>query len=271
MGQKLRTALEERCVPAIRFESLWDARLAEGQPVVRLLLGDQWWEVRLKHGAWRSGQSAAYEKIASGKAYGELFFFAPRTGAAQRSDGDPAHGEIKCRVVAWLPREQMEGPLRDALPVQANQFDAGEYDEQTMPVGEMDIRHLRDAIRANRVSFPSQIPALTKHDRPDLQRKLAQLYFVLGWDCDSIGQRYGLSHVRVRQLLNTWKCRAAHAGYIQYIPSVEAISQQLMVTLPPHPIAEPASGLATRFVPAPYPSAPGFFPYPNHEHSIPAR
>jgi len=37
---------------------------------------------------------------------------------------------------------------------------------------ELRIAKLRKAIRNNQVSFPSQVPAFPKHDRPDLQQKL---------------------------------------------------------------------------------------------------
>ena len=83
---------------------------------------------------------------------------------------------------------------------------------------EMRIDNLRSAIRNNEVSFPSQVPTFPKHDRPDVQQKLAQLYFVLGWNSPRIGARYGLSRLRVHQILNTWTRRAVEAGYIQSIP-----------------------------------------------------
>jgi hypothetical protein len=62
----------------------------------------------------------------------------------------------------------------------------------------LEIGHLRAAIRANRVSFSSQVPTFEKHDRADLQWKLVLLYFVLGWSCENIGGRYGLTVRRVR-------------------------------------------------------------------------
>src|ERR1700730_13200268 len=80
---------------------------------------------------------------------------------------------------------------------------------------EMRIDDLRDAIRKNRVSFPSQVPTFPKHDRPDLQRRLVQLYFSFGWSGSKIGARYGLSRLRVQQILNTWKRRAVEVGYVQ--------------------------------------------------------
>jgi|SRR5271170_2620232 len=83
---------------------------------------------------------------------------------------------------------------------------------------EMSLDDLRRAVRANRVSFPSQAPTFVKHDRPDLQWKFAQLYFVLGWNCRDIAGRYGLIRQRVQQVLNTWKQRAVETGYIQFIP-----------------------------------------------------
>jgi transposase len=83
---------------------------------------------------------------------------------------------------------------------------------------EMRIDTLRKAIRKNEVSFPSQVPTFPKHDRPDVQQKLAQLYFVLGWNSPKIGARYGLSRLRVHQILSAWTRRAVEAGYIQSIP-----------------------------------------------------
>jgi hypothetical protein len=83
---------------------------------------------------------------------------------------------------------------------------------------------LREAIRNNWVSFPSPVPTFKKHDRPDLQWKLVQLYFVRGWNCKSIADRYGFSRQRSRQILMTWKRRAVEMGYIQYIPPPENLS-----------------------------------------------
>jgi hypothetical protein len=92
------------------------------------------------------------------------------------------------------------------------------------------IDELRLAIRANQVSFPSPVPTFGRHDRADLQWKLAQLYFVLGWNCEGIAAKYGLIHQRVRQILKTWKRRAVETGYIQFIPPADV----------PHSIPEPA-------------------------------
>jgi len=77
---------------------------------------------------------------------------------------------------------------------------------------------LRIAIRNNLVSFPSQVPVFERHDRPDLQRRIVQLYFVLGWSCATIAARYGMLRQRIGQVLSTWKRRAVEMGYIQYIP-----------------------------------------------------
>ena len=87
-----------------------------------------------------------------------------------------------------------------------------------LEIGQLSLNDLREAIRCNRVSFPSQVPIFPKHDRPDLQRKMVQLYFVLGWSCGAIARRYGMIRQRVQQILNTWKRRAVEMGYIQHIP-----------------------------------------------------
>ena len=124
-----------------------------------------------------------------------------------------------------LPRGQIEDAQRsqDALPGPASPLRQCVRQLEDVHIGD-----LREAIRANRVSFPSQVPAFTKHDRPDLPRKLAQLYFVLGWNYTSIGARYGLGPARVRQILDTWKRRAVKAGFIQQIPPVEMMNQLAM-------------------------------------------
>jgi two-component system KDP operon response regulator KdpE len=108
---------------------------------------------------------------------------------------------------SWQSRDRAPRYRRQRLPP----FDQTRLDG-------LRIDGLREAIRSNRVSFPSQIPTFERHDRPDLQRKLVQLYFVLGWNCETIASRYGLIHQRVRQILTTWKRRALAMGYIQYIP-----------------------------------------------------
>lgn len=88
----------------------------------------------------------------------------------------------------------------------------------------MRLDELRIAIRNNQVSFPSQVPVFSKHTRPDLQRKLAQLYFVLGWSGPRIRERYNLNKQRFHQVLTTWTRRAIEMGYIQTIPPAEAVA-----------------------------------------------
>ena len=83
------------------------------------------------------------------------------------------------------------------------------------------LDQLRTAVRNNLVSFPSQVPVFERHDRPDLQRRVVQLYFLFGWSCSTIAARYGLLRQRVGQVLSTWKRRALETGYIQYIPRAE--------------------------------------------------
>jgi transposase len=82
---------------------------------------------------------------------------------------------------------------------------------------------LRVAIRNNQVSFPSQVPIFERHDRPDLQRSIVQLYFTLGWSCETIAMRYGMIRQRIGQILRTWQKRAVEMGYIQYIPPAESV------------------------------------------------
>ena len=104
----------------------------------------------------------------------------------------------------------------------------------------LSLDSLRQAIRSNRVSFPSQIPVFPKHDRPDLQWKFAQLYFVFGWNCRAIASKYGLIRQRVQQVLNTWKRRAVQMGYLQFIPPADAVDMLFVEATHPSQAPHPA-------------------------------
>ena len=93
---------------------------------------------------------------------------------------------------------------------------------------EMRIGDLRHAVRKNQVSFPSQIPTFPKHDRPDLQRKLVQLYFFFGWSARRIALRYGLSRSRAQQILDCWRKRAVESGYVRSVTPVEILTPSPM-------------------------------------------
>jgi hypothetical protein len=146
-------------------------------------------------------------------------------------------------MVAWLPREGMKGAPQDLLPVGETQLDPGMFD-----LNKTNIRDLRDAIRANWVSFPSQVPTFPKEDRPDLQRKLAQLYFVLGWNVGAIGLRYGLTPQRVRKILGAWKHAAVKALYVQSLPAAKIMSCQIVVSQLPHPVMTITPGIIPQLV-----------------------
>jgi hypothetical protein len=90
-------------------------------------------------------------------------------------------------------------------------------------IEKLTINALREAVRSNRISFPSQVPVFPRHDRADLQRKMVQLYFLFGWSCSRIGARYSLPRQRVQQILKGWKLRAVQMGYVQSIPPAQAL------------------------------------------------
>jgi len=119
---------------------------------------------------------------------------------------------------------------------------------------------LRLAIRANRVTFPAQVPSFDRHDRPDLQWKLAQLYFVLGWNCEGIAAKYGLIHQRVRQILRVWKRRAVEMGYIQFIPPVNV---SIPLAQPAVALALPATSTTWWHLELPFPALGNATPSPS--------
>lgn len=110
---------------------------------------------------------------------------------------------------------------------------------------EMRVDQLREAIRNNHASFPAQIPTFSRHTRPDLQRKLVQLYFLHGWSAPKIRARYQLGEQRFQQILSTWKNRAIELGYIQAIPpdpriALSSLRLPIRVALSPSPNGAPA-------------------------------
>lgn len=105
-----------------------------------------------------------------------------------------------------------------ALPPEQPVYRIRPRSENTEKIEEVSLNELRRKVRENLVSFPSQVPIFPKHDRPDLQRKAVQLYFLFGWSCSRIAQRYGVLRQRIQQILSTWKRRAIEMGYVQDIP-----------------------------------------------------
>ena len=92
------------------------------------------------------------------------------------------------------------------------------------------IDQLREALRLNAVSFPSQVPVFDRADRQDRERKVVQLYFILGWSTARIAVRYDLVPQRIAQILNAWTDSAVKMGYIQVIPSTESL--RLLAAMP---------------------------------------
>jgi hypothetical protein len=76
---------------------------------------------------------------------------------------------------------------------------------------------LRRAIRKNIVSFPSQIPAFTRHPPDGMQWRMVLLFFVRGWSLTDIAARFKVPTHRVCQLVNNWSVRALALGYVEII------------------------------------------------------
>jgi hypothetical protein len=99
-------------------------------------------------------------------------------------------------------------------------------------LSQLSLRRLRNAIQKCEVSFPSQVPMFPCQSRPDIQWRVAELYFVHNWSCGDLGERYGVTMERARQLIAQWARRAVVLGYLQEIPTAGSLS----VDIPPrHP------------------------------------
>lgn len=95
---------------------------------------------------------------------------------------------------------------------------------------------LQNAIRANQVSFPSQVPVFVRHAPPKLQSRVVQLYFVHGWSCGKIAKRYGYVRNYIWGIVNEWRRHAVALGYVQIIPPMPNLYQTPVVSQMPMPV-----------------------------------
>jgi hypothetical protein len=110
--------------------------------------------------------------------------------------------------MARAPNFNHRPPRRNLTPPAASESD----------LARLRLDQLREAIRSNCLSFPSNVPAFEKHESPHLQWRFALLYFVRGWECRRIAVKYGILPRHVRRILRIWSVRAMAAGYMQPIP-----------------------------------------------------
>jgi len=102
------------------------------------------------------------------------------------------------------------------------------------------LDQLQEAIRANQVSFPSQIPVFVKHASGKLQCHVVLLYFVLGWSCDKIAKRYSCTRQHIWQIVSEWRRHAVALGYLQVIPPPEVLRPLRPTGMPiPVPVITP--------------------------------
>lgn len=94
--------------------------------------------------------------------------------------------------------------------------------EGAVSIEQMSLRRLRAAIHNHQVSFPSQVPVFACQSRAGIQWRMVELYFIRNWSCAHVGERYGVTLERARQLISLWVRRAALLGYLQEIPAAEA-------------------------------------------------
>ena len=89
--------------------------------------------------------------------------------------------------------------------------------ESIRTLDEAGNRVVRAGIRNNLITFPAEVPVFKKCTRPDLQAKIAVLYFIRGWSTARIGERYGIGRQRVAQIITKWRIRAVRHGFVQLI------------------------------------------------------
>ncbi len=122
----------------------------------------------------------------------------------------------------------------------------------SMNLNQLRLDQLQEAIRANQVSFPSQVPMFIKHAEGRLQCHVVLLYFVMGWSCDRIAKRYRFTRQHIWQTVSDWRRHAVALGYLQVIPPAEVLTP-----LRPARAALPVRVVVPREVRVPVPVAAG--------------
>jgi hypothetical protein len=88
------------------------------------------------------------------------------------------------------------------------------------------LARLRQAIRKREISFPAQVPSFPRQHSADIQWRIVTLYFVMGWACEQLADRYHVTPSRIRQLLRRWVESAKALGYLQEIPAESALTPE---------------------------------------------
>ena|SRR5208283_3305695 len=86
------------------------------------------------------------------------------------------------------------------------------------------LARLRQAIWNREISFPAQVPSFPRQHSAEIQWRVVTLYFVRGWTCEQLADRYRVTASRVRQLLRLWVECARALGYLQDIPAESSIA-----------------------------------------------
>lgn len=96
--------------------------------------------------------------------------------------------------------------------------------DRNLNLKKLRLDQLQEAIRANQVSFPSQVPVFIKHSHGAQQCHMVLLYFVRGWSCEQIARRYKVTRQHIWQIVSEWRRHAVALGYIQAIPPAEGMA-----------------------------------------------
>jgi hypothetical protein len=115
----------------------------------------------------------------------------------------------------------------------------------SLNLNQLRLDQLQEAIRANQVSFPSQVPVFIKHAEGRLQSHVVLLYFVLGWSCDKIARRYSFTRQHIWQIVSEWRRHAVALGYLQVIPPPEVL-RPLRATRVAYPVPVPSRSEVVR-------------------------
>ncbi|HEV3331025.1 MAG TPA: hypothetical protein VG096_08605 [Bryobacteraceae bacterium] len=95
----------------------WEPGITQERPVVRVRLGNRWWDLRLKSSPRFGSQTQAFRQLVSGEAIkGELALYRVRAQEGKLVDrpnrDQTVRYTVMCKMVAWFPREEQKDAQR---------------------------------------------------------------------------------------------------------------------------------------------------------------
>ena len=104
-----------RATPVLLTDEAWELTTLNGQHIVRVFIGDQWWALRLHDANGLGPERKPSRRSRPAKLPPEIFAVSEADVHEGCIENRPSRNlrpyEIECKTVAWLPRKRTEDLL----------------------------------------------------------------------------------------------------------------------------------------------------------------